>query len=563
MFGHESLPARIFSYGANAPIGNWPLVEDQMRRSHEYKNKIIEVERARRTASDAALAELCPELLKIEAEILNVEDRIEALDSNMAVDRMAFFSKEYADADKNKALVGLKKQQKELFAKRKALRDPLFQSSSWKKKAEPIEHAAKKAGLENRANSAIYWGNYLHVEQSMRRVRKGAPPKFARWDGDGHLAVQIQNGMTVEEALSGADSRIRIKEGRVEVEGSRTAKTGIMRKLGNALCSFRVGSDPKGKPIFAEVPFTMHRPLPPDAMIKWVHLIRRKIGTHFEWRLQFVVSKKKWVKGDQATDGTVGVSMGWRKNNDGSLCVATYSGSDGVEDVLTLPFAFLCGMEKIRDMQVYRDKFLTEHCRMLAEWLKDYGEQTWLHEATPHLSQWRSAAKLASVVLKWRINRLPGDENIFMVLEAWRQRDKHLYDYQSNSRDQLLRQREDLYRNFAADMRRRYKTLKIRAMNYSAMQQRPAKDADPTMKLAYENARNVCLSSLERFLKESTAKTVEFENKNLLNKCSTCGAAQKMDYTLVVHTCTECGDSYERSVNSARNLLGLSSAAMA
>ena len=60
--------------------------------------------------------------------------------------------------------------------------------------------------------------------------------------------------------------------------------------------------------VWAEVPVVLHQPLPPDATIKWVYLVRTCVATHAEWRLQFVVAQAAgFVKADAAPAGTVAV----------------------------------------------------------------------------------------------------------------------------------------------------------------------------------------------------------------------------------------------------------------
>lgn len=561
MFGHKSLPSRIYSYGANAPITNSDKVDEQIRLAHAYRNRIVEVEHGRRAKVEELLLQLSPKLVKVEAALAEVESAMEALRTDIKKDHISHMSAKAKDPIKQKAIKELKAKRKELYTERKALRTELFSSKKWKARQAEIEVASNETDRRIRAESQLYWGTYLLVEQAMSKKRSGAPPQFARFTGDGHLALQVQKGITVEELLSGEDQRVSVKLGRVEVEGTRTAKTGIMRKLGDALCRFRIGSDEGGKPIFADVPFTMHRPLPPEAQIKWVHLIRRRIATKYEWRLQFVLSQARWEKTDRATDGTVGISMGWRKQPDGTLRVASYSGSDGEDGMLALPFRWLVGMGKVRDMQSYRDDLFNEHVTQLVMWLKEQQTKSWLHEATETIAQWHAIARLASLTLRWRENRVPGDEGMFEMLEAWRKRDKHVYEYQENLRDQLYGQRNDLYRNFAAELRRKYKTARIMEIDRSKSQKLPSPEETPADKLIRANSRNACLSSLERFLKESMTKVTELDPKNLSRKCHNCGSLQEIQTD--VHTCTECGESYERSENTARNLLGLASAPVA
>jgi hypothetical protein len=52
--------------------------------------------------------------------------------------------------------------------------------------------------------------------------------------------------------------------------------------------------------------------------------------------------------------------------------------------------------------------------------------------------------------------RFAGDEQAFGALHAWYNRHVHLWTWQANLRDQLIRRRRELYRCFAADLAERF-----------------------------------------------------------------------------------------------------------
>jgi len=558
MFGNKSLPSRIYSYGANPAIENQKLVEDQMFLAHRYRNAMVEAEIERRKKVDEKLLSLSPSLARIEEKLAAATEELEKLRESIKEDHKLYFTKTAKDPVKTKAIAAQKKLVKGLYTERKALRTKLFASSKWKKEQEAIEAEALAAHKELREKSDLYWGTYLLVEQSMQGSRSGAPPRFMRWDGDGHIALQIQNGMTVEEALSGADTRLAIIPGRVEVDGSRTKETGIKRKLGTALCKFRIGTDEKThSPIFASIPFHMHRPLPEDAQIKWVHFIRRRVSTHCEWRLQFVLSQKKWVKEDQAQEGTVGIDLGWSLDQEGYLQVACFAGSDGESGRLFLPADWLGEMKRVEGIRSIRDQNFNDAKALLQAFLRTSKEKSWLKEEAKTLPQWRSPAKLAWVIQKWRKERIPGDQHIFQAMEAWRLRDKHLYEFEANLRDQLLRRRESIYRNFAADLRRSYKTARILKLALKEVHELPQAEEAPENPQLREHSRDACLSFLVRCLRESMARTVEIDPKNQARRHHGCGSLEDLGANEKLHTCSRCGEIYERHENTARNLLGM------
>ena len=64
MFGNKSQPSLNYSYGASAPFATkgLGLVDQQIRAGHDYKNRLIEVERERRQRVDTLIAQLSPTL---------------------------------------------------------------------------------------------------------------------------------------------------------------------------------------------------------------------------------------------------------------------------------------------------------------------------------------------------------------------------------------------------------------------------------------------------------------------------------------------------------------------
>jgi Putative transposase DNA-binding domain len=548
MFGNKSQPSRIYSYGARAPVEGLDLVETQMRLAHKYRNALVEQELERRKRVDQALRDLSPDLASTEAALKDAEEALAA--AREAIDRAsAQARKKVRPPDLMAAVKAARENRKALYGRRKALRTALFESPGWQAKQTEINDWSTERQKAIRSECGLYWGTYLHVEQSMGGCRSGAPPRFMRWDGDGHLAVQIQGGMKIEEAF-GQDSRIRIEP--LPTEGSKAARkrTRVM---------FRVGSDEGGGPVFATVQVVLHRPMPPDARIKWVHLIRRRIATHFQWRVQFVISREAgWDRPDSAPDGIVGIDVGWRIREDGSLRVAYWVGHDGREAELALPADWLGEMDRVERIRSHRDDNFNAARDGFVAWLKGTPADAipaWLREATATLGQWRAAARLAALVIRWRGDRFPGDEKGFEALEAWRKRDKHLYEFEGNLRDQLQRRREDIYRNFAAKMRRAYRAAAVEDLDLRDFHELPQAEEPAAQGALREHTRDACLSLLLRCLKESMAETKKVPAPDTTKLCPKCGTVGEFPRESLVRTCPGCGDKDDQDRVAAINLL--------
>lgn len=570
MFGHVSLPSRIYSYGARVPHGlkhNPPFegfqrVEEQMRLAHQYRNKLVEIELGRRKQVDEALLRLSPALVEVEKKIAGEDARLGAARDLIlqasAEARKKVIPKEAADLVK-----AYRESLKALRGQRKELRKALFASPEWKIEQEKSDTWAETERKRLRAESGLFWGSYLHVEQSMSGIRSGAPPKFHRWEGDGHLAVQLQGGLSIPDAFSCKDTRIRIEpvpeeawlKCPKELTPEEAKKQG--RKLRKTKVWFRTGSDKNGAPIWAVIPIVLHRPMPSDAQIKWAHFIRRRIGTHCEWQVHFVLARAQgWARPDCAKDGSVGIDVGWRMRPDESLRVAFWKGSDGKEDELVLPADWLGEMARVRRIQSHRDVMFDEIRPLFATWLNANTVPDWLKEACGTLPQWKSQARLAAVVIRWREARFQGDEEQFQALEAWRKRDKHLLEFGANLRDQLQGRREHIYRNFAAQMRRAYKTAFIENLDLRDFHVLPeAEEASPDGALR-EHVRDACLSLLLQCIKESMTETIAVPAKDTTRKCNACGSIEIWDHKILEHTCSKCGVKADQDKNASENILG-------
>lgn len=596
MFGHKSDPARIYAYGAKAPVENADLVGEQMFKAHRYRNELVAFERERRDRIDAALVRLSPHLAQTEADLVQAEADVEkAVGALKAAQGKA--RKKVRPAPLVSAVTAAKKARKTLWDQRKQLRAALFGKRAPKNPQNPralrpwlvqpdpqwlVEEAAintwhKAEEKRLRATNDLYWGTYLHVEQAMGNVKQGPPPQFQSWRGDGHLAVQIQGGLPAPELFGGSDTRIRVDP----VPAAAWQPGG--RALRRTRVWLRVGSDGRA-PIWAVVPVVLHRPLPDDAKVKWVHLIRRRVATHDEWRVSFVLTRESgWAKTDCASEGTVGIDVGWRVRPDG-LRVAYWAGSDGAEGELVLPQAVVDGWQKVCDLRSIRDLHFNTMRVALVAWLKGAQAPAWLQQETQTLAQWRSPARLAKLTRQWRDARFAGDAvalpeaaeirstmqldpahygtpvSIYDLLEAWRKKNRHLYDWERNQELKLQRRREDLYRNFAATMRRSYRTIVIESLDLRDFHVLPQAEEPSANGAMREHTRTACLSFLLRCLKESAANLVGAQAEYTTMDCHVCNHREDFDRMNLFHTCGSsaaggCGALWDQDQNAARNLL--------
>ena len=335
------------------------------------------------------------------------------------------------------------------------------------------------AGAEIRAARAVcglYSATYLKAEESIKQAVQQAwttakkertpfePPRFRRHDGSGAVVVQLVGGITVAEAMSGEDTRLRIfrerstprvfsdaaraaspamgaQDMRAEEErlNSPPARWGVRKyaseeeraaawrarpeveRLGSsgrharrraaadARVMIRVGSNADQTPVWAEFPMIFHRPLPADGVIKWAWVLRRKVGLHFEYRFQVTLESAEFIPPAQPCgQGTVAIDIGWRNLRtamgeayNGEVRVAYLVDDQGREEEIRVPSKVLLGLDKVDDLRSIRDKNFNIARAALLTWLGEVHTETRCVTAVEPWNALALAVRLRNLV-QWR-----------------------------------------------------------------------------------------------------------------------------------------------------------------
>jgi hypothetical protein len=612
-FGHTSLPSRIWSFGASDATIHLECVQEQILAGHRYKNALIAQERVRRKEVHAATVALFPLLLAAETRADALDEELKAARAELKQLSASERRRHKATPEQKARIASLNDELKAQRAIAKAEKLRAYGPTELKtaRKAKPrnaaliarleqawlaAEPAARALKIELQAidardnevrkqlrdASGLYWGTYLVVEKSMQGSRVGAPPEFRHWNGEGCVAVQIQSTrpLSAGDLIGGNDTRLRVEE----IDGRHVAY-------------LRIGSEGRD-PIFAAVPIVLHRPLPPDAKITWAYLRRRRIGTHMKWTFQLVLAKKEWIRTDTANAvGGVGVDVGWRIVP-GGLRVAYWEGSDGEHGELVLAERHLTMWAKSAELQSTCGTHLDAIRPVLADWLRTLPElPEWLAVrfasreerdaktlptpavAAARLAHWRSTYRLAALVVEWRDKRIPGDdvphpdaarlrallqldaqhygrpESVFELCEAWRRKDKHLFDWLSFTRVRAIRRRDDVYRNFAAMLRRRYQFAGAEKLNLPDLKELPQPEEDPVDAATRKNIGLAAPGRLLALLGESM-EVRKVSAVDTTRRHFECGQySGESDPKLLMHTCQHCHVMFDQDRNAAKNLL--------
>lgn len=595
MFGHESLPSCVYKYGCKPPHENMAACEDQFSRAHAYRKKLVEIERARREAVAAKLREMAPELAALQAAAEQASARVDSAVAGIAAGN-ADARRKRATKEEREELKRLKDERKAAWAAVKARKTEAYEDEAVKAALKGIDAEYHARHLAERKASGLYHGTYEVVDGAARKTRSAKmPPKFPRWTGDGKIGTQVQGGISDDELFSGDDSRIKI-----ELLPKTSKKQHFIARI-------KIASIDR-KPIYAAVHGTWHRPLPPGSRIKWAYLVRRRIAANDEWSLQLTISRAAgFDKTDRAADGIVAVNAGWRQT-DAGLRVAYWIGSDGREGELVLPederrrWESPDNLRGVRDdalngirdtLMAWRDgdaspAWLAErvaylekrlagretpwqrderdaYAALAADWGKRPGLPDWWAERAKNIGQWRGAGRFAALAIFWRDNRFDGDGAMLAALEAWRKQDKHLWEWEAHQRKKAARWRREIYRNFAATLRREYARCIIAETDHRKLARLPSAESnDPVLAAARYNQRMASPGELTAIIAQSGPVVEKAEAANLTQTCHACGHLEKFDAVrYLVHTCTACGAVWDQDANHCRNLLAAASGGVA
>ncbi len=414
------------------------------------------------------------------------------------------------------------------------------------------------------------WGVLAQVGAASQSMAEGSAPGFRPWhQRKDKFAVQIQGGATINE-LTVADwsphgqAQLKFSRRPGAVAGSKAGERrlqGHLRlRVGSELRENQQGGLKKSnRGVWAEVQFVYHRPIPPQAKIKWIYLIRRERGLRDVWTLHFVLEAPSWNKSDLATTGSVALDLGWKLMEDRRLRVAVWAGSDGHEGEVALPAWWLEEAFRVRRIQAYRDRCKNRAVPEILKWTKRW----WDGRPNPHEKD-RS------------INHTSGAQRVIRHIQRgikagckapkkimdWVHRERHLHEYQDHLWSQLQGSRKDLYRRLAAYLTKRYAQVVIEDLNLSKFF-RPYTGNDPVRVAADRVLRLyngwAALSYLRDALKNRVRdrELVMVKPEFTTMRCHACQAVDKDwdDHSELCHRCPSCDLEWDQDVNAARNLL--------
>lgn len=583
---------RVYEYGARPPENpaDRSALGEQMFLSHRYKNKLVEIELARRTAVRTLLsAHVDVEPLQTRVDALAAElntlytDVASARSKRAVAKKRGEKSSEALAPDAKRAAelrAALKAARVELRAAKQAVKEDVqislgiaaaneAASAAVRAARAAFAHPARlsaeeltKLGLTTPPARGLYWGSYLVVEQAADQARKGKmDPSFKRSNGEGHLAVQISKGLDTKD-IFGTQEKHDTRAW-IETEPGRRDRVLHFRygSHGSAEEGTYIGEDaPAARSgVFAKLRFKMHRELPPGR-IKWVHVIKRRVADQERWFVQFVVSMEGVTEAvarsdcDKVTQPPLALDVGWRLKENGDLRVAygvSASGSSGGTTMeLVLPAALLKKDEHVAGLASLRDKLLNEMKAKVTDCLTKLTtvsseEHLSAMVVFETVSQWRNPGRFMSFVravekgayvegLAWKA--LP--TKLREEIRAYAHQDRHLWQWQDFERRKVQHQRREIYRLFAVSIARKHERVVLEDFDLRVFARRGTVDVDSTTdSRPYMRLRALaCVSALRDTITQACAsRRVPVEIRSAAYTtldCHVCGHRHASDSAL-------------------------------
>ncbi len=539
-----------WTYGLFRPLDWGPDCDAEMRRMTALWNTLVEIDHASTAAYRSLVAGALDPVIAAERDAVLAE--LEALKTERKQRRAAARKKiPTPDLDERIAVVRERYQAlKERFAVAK--KAAVAKTSQQRRELEANRQAAVKRA---RQQSGCYWGNYNAVINSYdaargKVIQSGGELRFRSFKGQGRIVNQIQGGLSVGGLFEGVSNQASLRPA-TQAEWPKRR----LHPLGHILTATVFTHD--RKPRHVSWPLILHRPFPDGAIIKEVHITRRKHGpTPDEWSVAFLLSAP--IEEQTPAKRACGIDIGWRRLNEG-VRVATIINERGERDFVVLPERIVSSFRHLDELASRRDKRVNALVATLRALPWAEAPAALADTATAMLRAPRHTARaLARLAALWREHPWQREAYSQLHEELTDPYDSDLRDWRESAglRSRIIRARLDHYRNESKRIVRRYGLIGSEKLSIAEM---ASSENDPTPEPAHwyrkVAAPGEFLGALKWAVTKAGGRLHEHDGKSTW-VCHACGTEQvPRDPAALVASCPHCHATWDQDVNAARNLL--------
>jgi hypothetical protein len=402
-------------------------------------------------------------------------------------------------------------------------------------------------------------------------MKEGAVLRFHRFDGSGRFTCQIQGGMSINHLFAGksnvASVRLLSNDEFAQLNGRKQPAKYLQsigsrreeRGYGILSITIYTGKNEQGEKFrrTLDFPIILHRPLPPDAPLKILTVLRRKVGTDFRWSVTLIFTGED-LELQNPSSLICGVNLGWKQVSGGLRVATIFDGQDNPSHIV-LHQTIVDTLAYVDELKRRIDTATNEDYAWLLDRLTDVPES--LVEQIEFLRQAKKPhpERFAHFIFKWR-NECPlHAPSLLAEAEKRRRYAKRLSLEHHHLRDKVLRRRLDFYRNEAKNIAEKYSRIVMDKMDLRILAKLENSEGMPSE--LNEKARKMrqvaAISELREWIGKqafkSGAKVVMLPVRSTTT-CHVCG--EKVPYQEgLVWNCNSCGDSWDQDENAAANLV--------
>lgn len=558
----SALPTRVWSFSALEPRTREELTTlgRVLRACRKYQNALVEIEHWRRREYTEIRREFSPELGAAEDEINRINDSLAELYRRVRARRGAAYCEK---GEKTLSLEGAEKEEEDALKARRAavaegsreLREQFAarvdpgreelkrrRIEAGTQSLSPIEKARLNEATEAqilgepwpaefkrvlrldsetlRRKKALrtQWGYACgssrnagrieeSVEQATQMARPGLP-SFKRFGGGGRIVSQIASHgcVTFGELCDRLVNRFRLTKAPHD-----PTKSGRQEEHFLATFTFRDGAS-------VMFPCRLHRRPPDSALVKWVWVSLRRIGTRFdgsprlECRLQLTLEHASFSepRREAGTRPSEHIRLGWRRTRDG-IRIAHWPGGEVV-----LPQSLLDQGEQPRYLRGFAERYFNEAKRVV-RWVVFRAGHRLTHWHLMRGEAGRAALRrvckayaeatlgghlLASTWARWKRELPPGkdlfsrlrtvrrwcagiglgaEQAVAFWLFSWALKDHHLLTYAASAERRFQNRRSALVRSEAIRIATEFESVTIDGYSIAALKRKP------DLKVRHEN----------------------------------------------------------------------------
>jgi hypothetical protein len=592
--------ALVWRYGARKGLTIPPEVEVQLRLAHELREHLVELAYEREHAIARVWGQH-PDVAGAQQEATKAQAQLDELLTAASEERRRGRRRAISHGLRDRIIEARQARRDSKAQAKRAKEHAYAQAAPALHEIRDAERKARKAAYgEFVQKRGLYWATFNDVarkhdlaDRGISTARKqGRPAQFRhhRYDGTGRIAVQLQRAQgqpdRTAELLSTPDSPwwnvLRLPAvaatGRAEWAALSRAE---QRRRGRGSITVRTGSHEDRSPVLWDIPTQIHRPVPPTAEVLQAEVIVTRVATDRR------VAVNLTIRADAPAPlqgPKLAVDIGWRSMPDGAIRVAYWRGSSAPPEPIRVP-AHLEGVLRIdatgregevcipsswrrlhqrtAKIQSGRAKDLERIKASAASHLERYPQLAEDLALKPsELKRWRSPGRVVNLFK--RLEDIAGADELSEQIRAWERRDRHLWQWESFEREQLIGRRRDAYRAIAALLAEAWPCVVLESRFVAKVTSHPPGEDTDRHQAAHARAQATLAApgelaqAFHRAAASRGGAVTELDPRLTTRRHYECGEVLPADVdtaTGVMVECPQCKAVFDEDRNAALNML--------